>query len=1349
MQCPRCQQDNPSHAKFCLECGTPAIGAAPARPYADLKDENEGLRRSLTAALDQQTATSEILRVISRSPTALEPVAQTIADSAGRLCNCAFSAVFRFDGELIHWLAARGASGVQEEALRGVWPRPPDRETLVGRAILARETLHIHDAASDPTHAPSLPTARAALAIRSWLGVPILLEGELIGIIALVRFEVRPFSEREIALAQTFANQAAIAIENVRLFTELEARNKDLTRALDRETATSEILRVISRSPTDVQPVFDAIVRSAVTLCGAILGAIYRRDGGLVRLVGLDPRYPHAEEVRAAYPAPVTSTLMSCRAIHENAIIRLPDTETPGVLPPEGLRLARLSGFRSVVAVPMRREGEPIGAILVGRPAVGAFPDEQIGLLQAFADQAVIAIENVRLFKELAARNRDLTATSEILQVISRSPTDVQPVLDTIAERAMPLCSASLGAVFMFDGELIHLSALANVRPEGVDALRKAYPRIPSQGGNAGRVILLGDVVEIPDVLADPDYQLTGAAAAAGFRSTLGVPMLHQGRPIGVIVVSRPEPGAFSGEQIQLLRTFADQAVIAVENVRLFKETKEALEQQTATSEILRVISSSPTGIQPVLDAIAENAARVCGAADALIVRAEGDVIRRVAHFGTLPLLLPDTRPFTGHSMAGRAMLEGRTIHVPDMADPIAMGEYPESKAARNYRTQLTVPLMHKGAAIGAIIIRRVEARPFTDKQIALLQTFADQAVIAIENVRLFRELEEKNRALTQAHAKVTESLEQQTATAEILRVISQSQTEVQPVFDAIVDNAMRLFRAWAAAIVQLDGQLLHLVAVRGGRPGLDQYLREQSPWSIHGPTPVARCIAQRTVIHVADTESDRYADEAIREIRSRGGMHSVLAAPMLRNGQPIGGIWISRAEAGPFSPAEIALLQTFADQAVIAIQNAQLLGELRARTEELTRSVDQLTALGEVSRAVSSTLDLETVLTTIVSRAVELSGLDGGVVFEYDETAEEFVQRAMTETSEALADARRTTRIRKGEGVLGRTAITLEPVQVPDIALPGAYEGRLRETLIVSGVRAILAVPMVREGQLIGCLAVTRNQPGDFLAETIELLRTFATQSALAIQNARLFHEIADKSRQLEAASRHKSEFLANMSHELRTPLNAIIGFSEVLTDRMFGELNDKQDEYLKDIYASGQHLLSLINDILDLSKIEAGRMELEATDFDLPSAIDNALILVRERATRRGITLGHSVDERLGSIRGDERKVKQVLLNLLSNALKFTPAGGRIDVSARLQDGVAEISVTDTGVGIAPEDQEAVFEEFRQVGTADKKVEGTGLGLALSRKFIELHGGRIWVESEVGKGSTFRFTLPVRCGG
>jgi signal transduction histidine kinase len=381
------------------------------------------------------------------------------------------------------------------------------------------------------------------------------------------------------------------------------------------------------------------------------------------------------------------------------------------------------------------------------------------------------------------------------------------------------------------------------------------------------------------------------------------------------------------------------------------------------------------------------------------------------------------------------------------------------------------------------------------------------------------------------------------------------------------------------------------------------------------------------------------------------------------------------------------------------------------------------------------------------VSRAVQLSGLDGGVVFEYDEGTEEFVDRAATETGGTLAEARRTTRVRRGEGVVGQTAITLEPAQVPDITVPGAYDSRLRGNLIESGVRAILAVPMVREGQLIGCLVVSRDRPGEFPAESIELLRTFATQSALAIQNARLFHEIADKSRQLEAASRHKSEFLANMSHELRTPLNAVIGFSEVLLQRMFGELNDKQDEYLKDIYASGQHLLSLINDILDLSKIEAGRMELAPAPFHLPTALENAVTLVKERASRHGIALQLDIDPRLGELVGDERKVKQVLLNLLSNAVKFTPEGGRISLKASRRDGAVEISVTDTGIGIAPEDQVAVFEEFRQVGSDEtRKQEGTGLGLTLAKKFVELHGGQIWVESQLGRGSTFTFTLHLR---
>ena len=389
--------------------------------------------------------------------------------------------------------------------------------------------------------------------------------------------------------------------------------------------------------------------------------------------------------------------------------------------------------------------------------------------------------------------------------------------------------------------------------------------------------------------------------------------------------------------------------------------------------------------------------------------------------------------------------------------------------------------------------------------------------------------------------------------------------------------------------------------------------------------------------------------------------------------------------------------------------------------------------------------------LKTIVTRANQLAGTDGCSIYEYDEAT-----RGVPAPSEQLRGSReakildaigRATPIPKGQGVASRAAALRQPVQVPDIAVDATYESPIRGPLVQAGYRAVLTVPLLLEDHVIGALSVSRKTPGEFAPEIVRLLKTFATQSALAIQNARLFREIADKSRQLEAASRHKSEFLANMSHELRTPLNAILGFSEVLAERMFGEVNEKQAEYLQDILSSGRHLLSLINDILDLSKVEAGRLELELGRFHLPTALDNALTLVRERATRHGITLTQTVDERVGDIVADERKVKQILLNLLSNAVKFTPEGGRVGLTATAAEGVITIAVSDTGIGIAPEDQAAIFEEFRQVGREDaRKQEGTGLGLTLAKKFVELHGGRIWVQSQVGQGSTFSFTLPVR---
>ena len=775
----------------------------------------------------------------------------------------------------------------------------------------------------------------------------------------------------------------------------------------------------------------------------------------------------------------------------------------------------------------------------------------------------------------------------------------------------------------------------------------------------------------------------------------------------------------------------------------LARETK-ALEQQTATSEILRMISSSPHDIQPVFDAIAAATTRLCAVESAGVYRFDGTLIHFAAHHGwTAQQLDAIARVFPqsieGDSVTARAIRARSVVHIPDISTD---HEYrARAIVEAGFRTVLSVPMLRTGDPIGAITVTRLDVLPLTDRQIELLKTFADQAVIALENVRLLRELQTSNRELSRA-------LRAQTATSQILHVINRPRTDVQPVFDAIVASAVRMVEGHTGALTRIAGDRMELVALTSTDDIGDAALRALFPRPLRSEWPHAYAIRDRIPLNIADAQIDPRVPEAGHAEARLRGYRGLIVVPMFRHDVAVGTISVTRRQPGRFSDGEIALLETLAAQAVIAIEDARLLTELQARTEELTRSVEQLTALGEVGRAVSSSLDLETVLTTILGRAVQLSGTDGGTIFEYDEGAEEFLPRATLNGDQEQLAMLRATRLRRGEGAVGQTAVTREPVQIPDISAEGAYESRLREALLEEGTRALLAIPLLHEDRLVGGLVISRLTPGRFTAEAVEILKRFATQSALAIQNARLFHQVEIKSRELAAVSQHKSEFLANMSHELRTPLNAILGFSEVLADGMFGPVNDKQAEYLRDILESGRHLLSLINDILDLSKVEAGRMELEPADFDLSRAIDHALMLVRERAERRSITLRQTLDPLVGTIRADERKVKQVLLNLLSNAIKFTHEGGRIEVLAAANEGRVEVSVVDTGVCIAPEDQETVFEEFRQVGAVDKKVEGTGLGLALSRRFVELHGGQIWVRSQVGVGSTFTFTLPVHRG-
>ncbi|HSF32950.1 MAG TPA: GAF domain-containing protein [Candidatus Tectomicrobia bacterium] len=652
------------------------------------------------------------------------------------------------------------------------------------------------------------------------------------------------------------------------------------------------------------------------------------------------------------------------------------------------------------------------------------------------------------------------------------------------------------------------------------------------------------------------------------------------------------------------------------------------------------------------------------------------------------------------------------------------------------------VQILRRGAArIGAgDLEHRLEIKTGDELQ-ALAEEFNRMTAQLQESyANLEQKVEERTRELSEA-------LEQQTATSEVLKVISRSTFDLQPVLETLIENATKLCGADKGFIFRLDGELFRLAVAYNVPPELKDFF-ERNPIRPGRGSVVGRVALERRVIHIPDVMADLEYQLKDVEAQTQGGLRTILGVPMLREGALIGVIVIRRTEVQPFTDKQIELITTFADQAVIAIENVRLFQELQARTRELARSVEELKALGEVSQAVSSSLDLQTVLTTIVDRAVQLSGTSGGVIYEYDEIIQEFDFRASHGLDDELLEALRVgARIRLGEGALGRAAVTREPVQVPDILDERALVfAKVRPILARSGYRSLLAVPLLLERRIVGGLVVWRQQSGSFSTDVMNLLRTFATQSVLAIQNARLFREIEDKGHQLEIASKHKSQFLANMSHELRTPLNAILGYAELIMDDIYGEVPEKIRDVLERVQKSGQHLLSLINAVLDLSKIEAGQLTLSIDDYSIQEVVFTAMSSVESLAAEKQLKLAVEMSPDLPIARGDERRIVQVVLNLVGNAIKFTEAGA-VKVAVTTTDTTFLVGVSDTGPGISDEDQGKIFEEFQQADSSSTKQKGgTGLGLSIAKRIIEMHGGRIWVESSLGKGSTFWFTLPVR---
>jgi PAS domain S-box-containing protein len=1082
--------------------------------------ENARLIAETREALDQQTATAEVLGVINSSPGDLAPVFDAMLEKAMRLCEAAFGVLATYDGERYRTAATRGVPAAYAEYRM---QNPPDYGpgTAPARILAGERIIHVIDLKDEQVYQSGEPNRRAMVDLggaRTLLLIPLIKDDVILGFINIYRQEVRPFSDKQIALLQNFAAQAVIAMENARLITETRE-------ALEQQTATADVLQVINASPGDITPVFNAILEKAHRLCAVEFGSLQLYDGEKFRAVatrGFSERFD--ELLRQPYALEEDNPLRA--VLERKAPFEIPDVAAAHAEASNPRSQAALSlGVRGMLFIPLIRDNLLVGLISAGRKVVGRFTEKQIALLQNFAAQAVIAMENARLINETREALEQQTATAEVLGVINASPGDLAPVFDAILEKAHTLCDATFGSLQTYDGEFFRTVASRGLPDSFLELVREPFR--PGPNSFEERLVRGDDLVHIPDVTPLgplPDDPLSHTAVeTAGLRTLLLLPLRKEAALVGYVASARSEVRPFSDKQIALLQNFAAQAVIAIENARLITETREALEQQTATAEVLGIINSSPGDLSPVFDAMLEKAMNLCEGAFGGLWLFEGERYIARALRGVPPdyvEFLSKTTLIPGPGSAPDRFRRGErsVIQNIDLAtEELYRAGDPQRRALVDLggaRSAVQVPLCKDDAVLGVITIYRQEVRPFTDKQIALLQNFAAQAVIAMENARLITE--------------TREALEQQTATAEVLGVINSSPGDLAPVFEAMLEKATRVCAADAGVLCTYDGDRFLPVAHRG----FPEFPRD--PIRAHPEIGIGRIERGEDIVHILDSASgEAYTsgDLARRAIVELGGARSQLTAALRKEGTLLGSFTIWRKEVRPFSGKQIALLQNFAAQAVIAMENARLLTE----THE---ALEQQTATAEVLQVINaSTGDLTPVFDKVLEKAVGLCEAAFGSMLLYD--GERFDTVAVRGVPAAFADYVKAERPAHGPGTGPARILAGERVvHIADLAAEEPYwagDPQRRALVDLGRARSLVCIPLLKDDAVLGIIAVYRQEVRPFTDKQIALLQNFAAQAVIAMDNARLLNEIRQRQAELRVTFDNMGDGVAMFDADLK----------------------------------------------------------------------------------------------------------------------------------------------------------------------------------------------------------------------